>query len=225
MIRLVLFDIDGTLIHTHGAGVKAFARAFATEFNLPSGAEKMSFAGRTDTSLVREFLRLHQLEASRECFQRFFDRYVYLLDHYLEHSSGAVIAGVWDWLHQLHCLRQPPMIGLLTGNIRLGAEIKLRRFGIWEPFVTGAFADDHEDRNQIAGIAYQRGHKLLRRALRPEEVLVVGDTPLDIQCGKAISAKTLAVATGGAKFEELQKHPADWVVRSLRDISAAEVCT
>jgi phosphoglycolate phosphatase-like HAD superfamily hydrolase len=121
-------------------------------------------------------------------------------------------------------LPHPPAIGLLTGNIRLGAEIKLRRYGIWEPFVTGGFADDHEDRDQIAHCARQRGEQVLGERLRGDEILVVGDTPHDIRCGRAIGARTLAVATGGAKLEVLREHPADWVVRDLQEITAAQAC-
>jgi phosphoglycolate phosphatase-like HAD superfamily hydrolase len=224
MIRLVLFDIDGTLIHTHGMGVKAFARAFAVEFNLPNGTEKMSFAGRTDTNLVREFLRLHQIEATPELLQRFFDCYIFLLDYYLQFSTGGVVPGVWEFIHQLQTLPNPPTLGLLTGNFRMGAEIKLRHFGIWEPFQTGAFADDHEDRNQIAFIAWERGRRLLGPPLPGEDILVVGDTPHDIRCGRAIGAKVLAVATGGAKLEILQAHQPDWAVKDLCAIKADEVC-
>mgnify|MGYP000250597459 CR=1 FL=1 len=224
MIRLALFDIDGTLIRTHGAGVRAFARAFAAEFGLSNGAEQMSFAGRTDTGLVREFLAIHRIEAQPEHFRRFFDRYVFMLDHYLESSTGGVVPGVWEWLDQLAALPRPPMLGLLTGNIRLGAEIKLRRFGLWAPFQMGAFADDHERRDEIARRALARGRALLGDDLKGEEVLVVGDTPHDIQCGKAIGARTLAVATGGAALAELQAREPDWAVRDLRELPAAEVC-
>lgn len=118
----------------------------------------------------------------------------------------------------------PPRLGLLTGNIRLGAEIKLRHYGLWEPFETGAFGDDHHNRNDLARIARQRGHRHLREELRDDEILVIGDTPLDIECGRAINARVLAVATGGAPLAELAAHRPDWVVSDLTAISAATVC-
>jgi phosphoglycolate phosphatase len=129
-----------------------------------------------------------------------------------------------EFIDGLLALSNPPMLGLLTGNVRLGAEIKLRRYQLWDVFETGAFADDHEDRNQIAVAALARGSRVLGRQLRGEEIVVVGDTPHDIRCGQFIGARTLAVATGGAKLDELKKHQPDWVVGDLMQIGASEVC-
>ena len=117
----------------------------------------------------------------------------------------------------------PPLIGLLTGNVRLGAEIKLRHYNLWEFFRTGAFADDHEDRNQIAAIAMARGARMLGEKLRGEQVLVIGDTPLDIECGKAIQAKVLAVATGKTSVAELAAHLPDLAVASLEQVKAFDI--
>ena len=224
MIRLVLFDIDGTLVHTGGAGVKAFARVFAEEFGAHDGLEKLKFAGRTDVSLVREFFKIHGIAETPDHFARFFERYVLWLDHILSHSQTETCPGVWEMLAEIKALPKPPLLGLLTGNIILGAEIKLRHFDLWKEFATGAFADDAEDRDEIAAIAKQRGGRVLRKNLRGNEVLVIGDTPLDIRCGRAIGAKVLAVATGGATLEELKRHAPDWAVNNLREISAGEVC-
>src|SRR5689334_25015851 len=125
MIRLVLFDIDGTLVHTGGAGVKAFAKVFATEFNATDHFERLKFAGRTDVSLVREFFSFHHIAATPENFQRFFERYVFWLDDILSGSRTEMCPGVVEFIEQLNGLAMPPVLGLLTGNIRLGAEIKL----------------------------------------------------------------------------------------------------
>jgi phosphoglycolate phosphatase-like HAD superfamily hydrolase len=124
----------------------------------------------------------------------------------------------------LRTLPQNPLLGLLTGNIRLGAEIKLRHFNLWPEFEIGGFADDHEDRNQIAHAALRRGASRLGGELRGEEILVIGDTPLDIRCARAIGAKVLAVATGGATLEELKRHEPDWAVADLTRVSALEIC-
>ncbi len=224
MIRLVLFDIDGTLIRTGGAGVNAFGRAFETEFQISNGVAQIKFSGRTDTGIAREMFLQHGVEPSPANLARFFDSYVFWLDYLLTQTNGAVISGVWEFIHQLHGLPARPAMGLLTGNIRLGAEIKLRYYELWELFRTGAFADDHEDRNQIAAIAKQRGSRLLNEDLRGDQVLVVGDTPRDIQCARAIGAKVLAVATGSEKLDELKGHRPDWLVENLTKVPAKDVC-
>jgi len=224
VVRLVLFDIDGTLIRTGGAGVKAFELTFATEFKIARGTEKMKFAGRTDVSLVREFFTLHEIDPSPDNFARFFDRYTFWLDHVLHEATGETCEGVDEFIRDLAALPDPPTLGLLTGNIRLGAELKLRRYQLWEYFTMGAFGDDHEDRNQLAVIAKARGSRLLKEELSGEQILVIGDTPRDIECAAAIDAQMLAVATGGASLGDLETHRPTWAVKNLREITAAETC-
>jgi len=223
MIRLVLFDIDGTLIRTGGAGVKAFAKVFETEFGATDGFERLKFAGRTDYSIVREFFGVHQIPATTENFERFFARYVFWLDHILRESKSEVCPGVPEFIERVKKMRPGPVLGLLTGNLRLGAEIKLRHLGLWDDFVIGAFADDHEERDQIAAIACERGRRLLKEDLRGEQILVIGDTPLDIRCGRAVGAKVLAVATGGATIDELRARKPDWLVPDLKSVNAEEL--
>jgi phosphoglycolate phosphatase-like HAD superfamily hydrolase len=225
MVRLVLFDIDGTLVHTGRAGSRAFGKTIASEFKAPESVEKVRFGGRTDPSLARELFCLNGIPATPENFRRFFESYVFWLDHLVANTNGEICRGVPEFIRDLHALPEPPMPGLLTGNIRLGAEIKLRRYGLWEFFETGGFADDSEDRNHIAAAALERGRRLLGGNLRGGEILVVGDTPHDIRCGKHIGAKVLAVATGGATLEELQNHKPDWAVEDLTRVSAREVCS
>lgn len=224
MVRLVLFDIDGTLVRTGGTGIKAFARTFATIFGVHSGAEKIRFAGRTDVSLVREMFTMSDIAHTEENFRRFFDTYVHWLDHLMKDCDGDVCPGVMEFIRDLEKLPHPPLIGLLTGNIKLGAEIKLRRFKLWDVFATGAFADDHEDRSQIAVVARERGSRVLNHKLPGDQILVIGDTQHDIRCGRAIGAKVLAVATGGETLAELKKHQPDWAVNDLSEVSAAKVC-
>jgi phosphoglycolate phosphatase len=223
MVELVLFDIDGTLVRTGGAGVEAFRRVFAAEFQATDGFEKLKFAGRTDTGLVREFFDYHRIPMTRENTERFFEHYVFLLDYILSQGGARHCEGVLDFIADLNALPAPPLVGLLTGNIRLGAEIKLRHCNLWDPFKMGAFADDSEDRNLIAVAARDRGSRLLGKELRGDQIVVIGDTPHDIRCGRFIGAKVLAVATGGAALDELKAHRPDWAVENLTCVTARQI--
>ena len=223
MIRLVLFDIDGTLIHTSGAGEKAFARVFANLFGIADGTERLKFAGRTDGAVLREFFVHNAIEPSADNMDQFLDAYVFMLDHMLNALPGGVHPGVWTWLHDLRSMPESPAIGLLTGNIRLGAEIKLRRFNLWEQFEIGAFADDSSERNEIAAVARRRGEAHLGRTLNGDEVLIIGDTPLDIACARAIGAKVMAVGTGIYRTRDLLPFKPDWAVDNLEKIGVREV--
>jgi phosphoglycolate phosphatase-like HAD superfamily hydrolase len=223
MIHLVLFDIDGTLVRTGGAGVEAFRRVFATEFKATDGFERLKFAGRTDTGLVREFFEYHKIPLTRDNTERFYEHYVFLLDYILTQGAPRACEGVNKFIADLRALPQPPMMGLLTGNIRLGAEIKLRHCGMWDLFEMGAFAEESEDRDQIAMAAKNRGSRLFGKPLLGGEILVIGDTPHDIRCGRFIGARVLAVATGGATLEELKAHKPDWAVENLSHVSARDI--
>ena len=224
MVRLALFDIDGTLIQTGGAGMRAFDRVFELEFDIPDAAADINFAGRTDTGILNDFFRAHDLPANAENYRRFFHSYVHWLDHYLTVDKGRTLPGVIRLLRDLLGLTHRPAIGLLTGNIRLGAQIKLRHHRLWNFFETGAFGCEHADRNEIARIAHRRGRKMFGEALHGDEILVIGDTVRDIECAQAIGARCLAVATGGDPLPELRQRSPTWVVTDLSEISAHELC-
>ncbi|HEX7862053.1 MAG TPA: HAD hydrolase-like protein [Verrucomicrobiae bacterium] len=223
MVKLVLFDIDGTLIRSGGAGVRAFDATFTEIFGLKDAAKRMKFAGRTDVSLVREAFTLFGVECAEVNFQKFFEHYPKFLTELLKSCTGGVCEGIHSMIDELKRVPEKPMLGLLTGNIRRGAELKLMHYGLWHHFTTGAFADDHEDRNCIAGIARDRGSETLERKLRGEEIVVIGDTPLDILCGQSIGARVLAVGTGEYKKEELAKSNPTWAVDHVGQISVSEL--
>jgi phosphoglycolate phosphatase-like HAD superfamily hydrolase len=223
VIEAVLFDIDGTLVATGGAGQRAFRAAFASLFDLRDGMESVAFAGRTDASIARGILARHGIEPTLERLRRFYDSYAFWLDHFLERSSGSTLPGVVSCIDRLARLRRPPALGLLTGNIRLGAELKLRHYNLWQHFLFGAFGDEHEERDELARLAHHRAAIHARRPLRGDEVLVVGDTPLDIQCARAIGAKVVAVASGNYSLEALAAHSPDWAVPDLLSVEVSAI--
>ena len=225
MVRLVLLDIDGTLIRTGGAGIRAFARVSERLYGRPGGTSGLSFHGATDTGLVREYFQIHAIKDSHDERRRFLDTYLFWLDHHLNLNRGETCPGVPGFLAALRALEKPPLLGLLTGNIRLGAELKLRAHHLWHEFVVGGFADGLENRADIAWRARRLGEAMLPGPVADAEVLVVGDTPADVACGRAIGARCLAVATGGAALPVLQAALPDWCVADFREVDAAKICS
>ena len=222
-MRVVLFDIDGTLVSTGGAGVKAFGEAFEAAFGISNSTEKIKFSGRTDYSLFRELCHLNKVDFSVSNRELFFKHYLCLVDNHLDDSEGGPFPGVMNMLDDLVALPNPPAIGLLTGNIEEGAKRKLTTYGLWKRFSFGGFANDNEDRNLIAVAAKKKASEYLGYNLEGSEIIVVGDTPKDVACGKYIGAKTLAVATGGASLQELEACNPDWAVLNLNHITTRDI--
>jgi phosphoglycolate phosphatase len=223
MIKLILFDIDGTMIRSAGAGSMAFGQAFGTLFNLPKGAETLDFAGRTDTSLLKEFLNNHSIEGSEELESSFFHVYTHWLGEILPQVEGTVLPGVSQMMDFFLSTECDVHLGLLTGNTRLAAEVKLRHFDLWRGFKIGAFGDDHTCRNELASIAEKRAIEKVGEPLRSEEILIIGDTPRDVECANHIGAKSLAVATGRFDIHALQDSNPTRTVQMLTDIPAGDV--
>lgn len=223
MTRLVLFDIDGTLIRTGGAGVRAFARTAAEAYGRPGGTDRLSFAGRTDLSLVREFLSAHGFTVDAANVERFLEAYLGFLGEFLDQHAGEICPGVRELMAGLRQQAEPPVVGLLTGNVRAGAERKLRAHGLWDEFEFGAFGDDDEDRNRIAEVAWRRGRARLGDDLAGSEIVVVGDTPLDVACARAIGARCLAVGTGNYRAGDLAGLGPEWVCEDLRGFDPARL--
>lgn len=216
--ELVLFDIDGTLIRTGGAGVKAFGRTARLLYGVEDATRGIRFHGRTDRSIVREFLATHGFPDSERERDRFLDAYAFLLDEEMHHHAGETCPGVGELIEGLRRWDESPVLGLLTGNIRLGAGLKLRPHGLAESFVLGAFGDDHHDRNELARIALERGCQFLGRPIAGEGVVVIGDTRADIECAHAIGARCVAVATGGETLPELLEHSPALALKSLAGV-------
>tara|TARA_B100000902_G_scaffold8086_1_gene10221 strand:+ start:2923 stop:3606 length:684 start_codon:yes stop_codon:yes gene_type:complete len=222
-VRVILFDIDGTLISTGGAGIKAFGEAFESAFGISNATENTKFSGRTDYSLFRELCQWNKVEFSISNRDLFFEHYLRLIDNHLDESEGGPFPGVVKMLDDLVSSPNAPAIGLLTGNIEEGARRKLSTYSLWEKFSFGGFANDNEDRNLIAAAAKEKASKYLGYHLDGSEVVVVGDTPKDVACGKYIGARTLAVATGGSTLEDLEACKPDWAVPDLNHLQVNEI--
>ena len=222
MFRLILFDIDGTLISTDGAGVKAFGRVFDEIFGLPNATKYMTFAGRTDRLLVREIFEANDIEPTDQNFRKFKEAYLEHLTRYLPEGKTEPLPGVRQLINSFREHNPPPMIGLLTGNHPHGAELKLRHYNLWQEFAMGAFGDQYEDRADVARDALKQGQSKIPD-LKPNEILIIGDTKRDIECARAIGAKVLAVATGPSNITELKSLSPDWVIKNLTHIHPSDL--
>lgn len=217
--RLILFDIDGTLITSGGAGEAALVRAMKSRFGIEEDFVGIVLAGATDALIARALLAKHGLEVSPENIAALLDSYLHHLSECMPAFCGRVLPGLLELLTRLKSM--PHMVvALLTGNLVRGAEIKLRHYGVWDYFEFGAFADDHHDRNELGKFASARAEKRHGAPIPPERIYVIGDTPRDIACGRAIGAKTVAVATGGSSRDELAAHHPDHLFDDLSDTEA-----
>jgi phosphoglycolate phosphatase-like HAD superfamily hydrolase len=211
---ILLFDIDGTLVRTGGAGKAAMEAALAAEFGVGAVRDTVSYSGRTDRAIARDLLAVHGIEPTRSNEDRLRDAYLARLPDALRERPGQTCPGIPDLLAALRP-RGGVVLGLLTGNVRRGAAHKLGHFGLWDYFACGGFGDDHLDRDDVARAAVAEVRSHLGRAFAPEDVWVIGDTPLDVRCARAVGAKAVAVATGWHPADELAAHAPDYLLADL----------
>jgi phosphoglycolate phosphatase-like HAD superfamily hydrolase len=219
MNHLLLWDIDGTLIASGGAGMRALQTSLRTVFGIEGSLADIDFAGRTDQWITREVFRKFRVPVTTENFARCFEGYVSALPAELASSQAHILPGVRDVLRAV-AAHGGFLQGLLTGNMRRGAQVKLSHHGLWEFFGFGAFADDSEHRNELGPHAVRRALECHGIDFAPGRVWVIGDTPHDIACGKIIGARTLAVATGGATLDQLRAHKPTAALETLADTEA-----
>ncbi|HEY4814796.1 MAG TPA: HAD hydrolase-like protein, partial [Chthoniobacterales bacterium] len=209
-MKLFLFDIDGTLLTTDGAGRAALKSAGADLFAIQEDLRTINVSGSTDTAIVQDVLRHHSLDESTANVNRYLGGYLVWLKQHLASQSGAILPGVISLLDVL--AKDGQAIGLLTGNVRRGAQIKLTAHGIWNRFSFGAFGDDNSDRNQLGPIAKRRAEAALNTEFAAHDIVVIGDTPKDIACARAFGAVVVAVATGRYSLANLSEHQPDHLV-------------
>jgi phosphoglycolate phosphatase len=203
-MHVLLFDIDGTLLSSGGAGQAAMEAVLRRDFLPELPAVNIPTAGRTDRAICTDLFREFGLNPESEDWQRFHAAYCQELPRHLRQRSGVVLPGVLELLEQVS-QREDVLVGLLTGNFREGARLKLSHYDLHHHFRCGGYGDHHLDRDDVAREAWQAVREILPEAAI-ERTWVLGDTPADIRCARAIGANVLAVATGMFGISELESH-------------------
>jgi phosphoglycolate phosphatase len=217
--RLLLWDIDSTLINSARAGMKSLKQVVARRWAVEDDLHDIEIAGCTDAHIARSILAKYGVATTADNVSAFLEEYLAGLRELLPQTHGHVLPGVAEILERMHS-RKDRVLALLTGNLQRGAELKLRRYGLWEYFAFGAFADDHHDRNELGPFARTRACERHDCDFPPQSIDVIGDTAHDIACGKAIGARTIAVATGSSSVDQLAAHAPDFVFEDLSDVEA-----
>ena len=212
--KLLLWDIDGTILHTGKAGETALGHAMQKLHGVNRGLQGLEIAGRTDRWIVEQLLARDGFPRGEREIARFLDAYVEQLAEELPRRQGGLHPGILGILEEAH--RRPDLVqGLLTGNIEKGARLKLSRYGVNHYFEFGAFADDSAIRNELGPHAKRRARDRHGEEFPPERIYIIGDTPHDVACARAIGAKAIAVATGSFSRKQLEACGADAVFTDL----------
>ena len=218
--RLILWDIDQTLVNMDRAGERALLQHIREEFQRDFGSQlPVDLRGRTDTSIIHDLMAHLQVEATPEAQVKFREAYLRLLPQTMPTGQARVLPGIKEALEAIaHHLELHQ--ALLTGNLREGARLKLSHCGLWDYFEFGAFADDSAIRDELGPFALARAKEKLGIVFPPQDVFIIGDTPHDVACGKAIGAKTIAVATGAFSVIELSALSPTHTFQDLSDTQA-----
>jgi phosphoglycolate phosphatase-like HAD superfamily hydrolase len=214
MNKLVLFDIDGTLITAGGAGTRSMNLAFRELFGIEEAFRDILMAGKTDIEIIKEGLKMNGITYEDRNVGKMKDMYLQFLATEIDNPQRRLHPGIRTALEVLQNNGMP--LGLLTGNLEKGAQIKLGACGIYHCFLDGAFGSDNEDRDMLLPIAIQKfSAKGFDFDLR--ECIIIGDTPRDVRCAQIHDAQCIAVATGPYSKEDLRHSGADMVLDSLED--------
>ena len=223
MRRLILFDIDGTLISADGAGKRAVRDALTEVFGTTGAIGGYSFAGRTDPEIVRHLLGGAGLsdEEIDAGLPRLWERYVAGLEREIRRVDVRALPGVPALLDRVEAEGGEVVLGVLTGNLREGARIKVEAAGIeFDRFRVGAFGSDHASRPELPAIAVRRAEEATGVRFAGKEIVIVGDTPLDVECGAHLGVRTIATATGTYSLDALADACPDHLFPDLADVEA-----
>ncbi len=221
-MKLILFDIDGTLMDSGEAGTRSMNLAFDDLFSIRGAFGGISMAGKTDIQIMKEGLRKYGLNSEDGNIESLCAGYIRHLLKEIENPRRHLKPGIMESLNVLS--RTGDLyLGLLTGNIEAGARIKLGVFGLNRYFPLGAFGDDDEDRNKLLPVAVERFSRLYQKEIDCRDCIIIGDTPRDVECAKIYGAYSIAVATGPYPYESLLSTGADLVVKDLIEMDYAGI--
>lgn len=220
-MRLLLFDIDGTLLRVTGGGRRAVADAISTVTNRTACMDGVSFSGRTDPDIFRTLLRKNGVSQPDEWIDEAIQHYVDAALETIQPRNVEPLPGVHSLLSRL-AQRSDVFLGLVTGNVEAIAYHKLRSAGLAEHFSVGAFGSDHENRNKLPAIATRRASVEAGRSFSLSQVVIIGDTRHDIHCAQAAGARVAAVCTGRTARSDLHSHTPDLLLESLNDTDDIE---
>lgn len=218
MQRLVLFDIDETMISSDGAGRRAISKVLYEHYGVPEDAMRVSMSGKTDPQILQEiFSNCGKQSVFDDHFQHIFELYLGVLEEEIATSRYWIVHdGVMELLDEL-VLNDQVFIGLLTGNIERGAFMKLNHCGLTKYFEIGAYGSDSANRLDLPAVAAERAKSKFQRTFSPPEIVIIGDSVNDILCAKGFGAKSIAVNTGKTTWQELEALGPDYLFSSLKD--------
>ena len=238
-MNIFLFDIDGTLISTLGAGRTALERSMSDGFGVDQKIEPEMILGQTDRGIAEALFQLHNIENTAENWHKLQAGYLVHLPQSLAEREGRILPNVENLLAELACWPNTH-IGLLTGNTRVGAQVKLQHFNLWHhftvvgqtrcqnmwtedtalpvPYALGGFGDEHPHRFEVARQAVSAMEGYLDQQVPPDCVWVIGDTPLDVRCARAVGAHAVAVCTGWHQADILAKEEPDLLLDDLSQL-------
>ncbi|HET7509777.1 MAG TPA: HAD family hydrolase [Solirubrobacterales bacterium] len=217
MIEAILFDIDGTLLHTGGAGAVAWQRAFLELYEVEANITEHTHAGMTDPEIAEIVFRevMHREGSAEERAEAIGCYLGHLADAVAESEGYYVIEGIAELLPRL--VEKGILLGIVTGNIEPAAHIKLARGDLDRFFTFGGYGSDSRDRTELTKKALERGGSVAGHPLDPAETIAIGDTPRDVRAGHGAGIRVVGVATGSYAMDELTDAGADWSIENVTD--------
>ncbi|MDP6040960.1 MAG: HAD hydrolase-like protein [Candidatus Latescibacteria bacterium] len=218
MKKLVLFDIDGTIMNTDGGGAISCQRALETLFDRPVSLDNYQMSGKTDTQIVLELMEREGVarDVTMGKLDAICELYIEGLEREVVGWDPEICPGISPLLDRLSEMSDV-LLGLLTGNIERGARVKLNRVGLWDYFKTGAFGDRTPERHMLPGVAQRIAEEQTGQRFVQKDIVVIGDTPNDILCGRDLDVKAIAVATGSFDLDTLASYDPDYLFEDLSD--------